>query len=179
MIIHLETPRLILREVTVDDANGFYELDSDPEVHRYLGNKTVTTLQQCHDTISFLQKQYIENGIGRWAVVEKESGEFIGWSGIKLVTETFNNHINYYDLGYRLIRRFWGKGYASESAYATRDYAFEKLGVKELFAAAHTGNVPSNKIILKCGFKPGIPTEYEGEPVNWYSLKQSEWESIR
>lgn len=179
MIIHLETPRLILREVTIDDAPGFYELDSDPEVHRYLGNKTINSLQECYDTIAFLQKQYKEYGIGRWAVVEKESGEFIGWSGIKFVTETFNNHINYYDLGYRLIRRFWGKGYASESAFATRDYAFSKLGVNELFGAAHFSNAASNKILIKCGFTPGIPTDYEGEPVNWYSLKRSEWESMR
>lgn len=59
--------------------------------------------------IDSIRRQYIENGIGRWAVIDKESNNFVGWSGLKLITAKINNHQNFYDLGYRLIKRYWGR----------------------------------------------------------------------
>lgn len=70
-MIKAETERLILRELVVMDATDIFEMDSDPEVHLYLGNNPITTLQQAEDGIQYINKQYTENGIGRWAVVEK------------------------------------------------------------------------------------------------------------
>ena len=56
-----------------------------------------------------IRQQYIDNGIDRWAIINKETNDFIGWTGLKFVTETTNNHINFYDLGYRLIEKYWAK----------------------------------------------------------------------
>ena len=113
MKIFAETERLILREILPTDVEGMYELDSDPEVHKYLGNKPVTSREQTVDVIHFIRQQYVDNGIGRCAIIDKKSNEFIGWTGLKLVTYKTNHHTNYYDLDYRLIKKYWGKGIAT------------------------------------------------------------------
>ena len=73
MKIFAETDRLILREILPTDIDGMYELDSDPEVHRYLGNQPVTNKDQVVEVINFIRQQYIDNGIGRWAIIDKKT----------------------------------------------------------------------------------------------------------
>ena len=171
MQIYVETPRLILREMVESDVDGFFELASDPEVHRFLGNHTVKSKEECIAVIKYVRQQYVDFGIGRWAVIEKQSGSFMGWSGIKFVTEEVNGHKNYYDLGYRFIRKYWGKGYATESAAVCVKYAFDKLRLHQLFAAAHTENVLSNRILVKLGFKKESIFVYDQSFHNWYVIE--------
>ena len=113
MKYNLETDRLIIREIREADLDGIFELDSSTEVHKYLGNKPIKTKEEAKNTIQFIREQYIERGIGRFAVIEKKSGEFIGWSGFKLnrgKKETLNGFDNFIDIGYRLIPKYWKKG---------------------------------------------------------------------
>jgi RimJ/RimL family protein N-acetyltransferase len=107
MQIFVETNRLTLRELMPSDETGMFELDADAEVHRYLGNKPISTMDEVRQVIALIRDQYVQNGIGRWAVIEKATGHFMGWSGLKLVKELINGHINYYDLGYRLMKKHW------------------------------------------------------------------------
>ncbi|MBZ4190309.1 GNAT family N-acetyltransferase [Niabella sp. 3A5MI-3] len=79
-----------------------------------------------------------------------------------------NGHRNYYDIGYRLRRDFWGKGYAAVSAAACLRYGFEQLGFQEVFAMAHVENTASNKILRRIGMKAAAPFELEGMPHFWY-----------
>lgn len=108
MEIFTETERLILREIVPADRDGLFAIDSDPDVNIYLGRKPVETIEQIDDIIAFIRKQYVDIGIGRWAMIEKGTNNFIGWCGLKLVKELTNKHINYYDLGYRLNKKYWG-----------------------------------------------------------------------
>lgn len=172
MKIFVETERLLLREITPADAQGFYDLDSDPAVVKYLGNQPATDIQQCRDTIEWVRKQYRENGIGRWAIVEKESNQFVGWTGLKYVKETVNNHTNFYDVGYRLIKKFWGKGYATESGFASLQYGFEQLKLKEIYAAADVNNLASRNVLEKLRLKQLEKFEYYGRPHLWYKIGQ-------
>lgn len=94
MKIFAETERLILREILPTDIEGLFELDSDPEVHKYLGNKPVKDKKQIAEIINFIRQQYIDNGIGRWAIIDKETNHFMGWTGLKFVTEEINKHKN-------------------------------------------------------------------------------------
>jgi [ribosomal protein S5]-alanine N-acetyltransferase len=165
------TDRLILREIVAEDVEDFFEMDKDPAVHRYLGNKPVESREQMVEVIEFIRSQYAENGIGRWAVVEKDNKQFIGWAGLKLVKETLNHHQDYYDLGYRLNRNYWGKGYATEAARASLHYGLETMKLKEIFAAAHVDNVASNRILSGLGFVLQNTFYFDEELNNWYSIQ--------
>lgn len=170
MNIKLETERLILRPVEMRDVEGMFLLDSNPNVHTFLGNKPVKKIEESIGYIKNLQNQYQENGIARFAVIHKESGEFLGWSGIKFITEEENNHINFYEIGYRFREEFWGKGFAYESAKAWYDYAFNELKVETLYASAHIDNLASRKVLEKIGLKLKNEFTWNDEvPCVWYA----------
>lgn len=168
MKIFLETERFYLREMMAEDARGLYLMDSDPEVHKYLGNNPVKDLETC---VAVVRKQYEENGIGRWSVVSKDSHEFVGWCGMKLNKEPRNGYDIYYDIGYRLQRRHWGKGIGKECAMACLEYALKEMKLKEIHAAAHSENLASNKILRGIGLVFQNQFTDEGELWNWYTLK--------
>lgn len=167
----IETERLILRELIPSDDAGMFELDSNPEVHRFLGKKPVQHIEESRLMIQNLRKQYAENGIGRWAVILKETNEFIGWSGIKLITDSINSHQNFYEIGYRFIPKYWGKGYATEAGLAFVDFAFNEIKADALYAYADSGNLGSRHILEKIGMRYVNSFEYEGEEHVWYGLK--------
>jgi RimJ/RimL family protein N-acetyltransferase len=174
MKIHIETERLLLRELKLTDLEGMFALDSDPEVHKYLGNKPVKTIEESLKIIESVLKQYKERGIGRFAVIEKASGDFVGWSGIRLNTEyNMNGYTKYYDVGYRLIKRFWGKGYATESGKASVEYAFNTLKLPELFATTELENQASHNALLKIGLHYVEDFYFEQEQINlrWYKME--------
>ena len=179
MGIYIETPRLYIREMLPEDAEGMFEMDSDPEVHRYVGNRPIKTIDESADVIEFVRKQYIDNGVGRWAVIEKETNKFVGWTGFKLILEMNNGHINHYDFGYRFMQRAWGKGYASESGYAALHYGIEKCGFSPVYAMTDVNNGVSRHILEKLGFrfkeifKFDEPTQWRDEAnpwATWYEL---------
>jgi len=167
MKIFAETPRLLLRELLPTDDAGMFELDSDPEVHRYLGNRPVQTLKQSQESIAFVRQQHVGNGIGRWAVELKETGEFLGWAGLKLMREPLNGHVDYYDVGYRLIRRYWGQGLATEAARASVAYGFEVLRQPVLYAMADMENLASRAVLKKAGLRHVGVFEHEGVLSAW------------
>jgi len=173
MNLILETDRLILREFQLYDAEAFFAMDSNPNVHQYLWNKPVQKIEETFEVIEFVRKQYIENGIGRFAMISKETNEFIGWAGLKFNTEMVNNKVNFYDIGYRLDEKFWGKGYASEASFAWLNYAFETMKIKTLEAAAHSDNVASNRILQKIGMQMTETYLEDGVSWNWYVIENS------
>jgi len=173
MNIFAETERLILREIMPTDIEGMFELDSDPIVHKYLGNKPVKTKKEVEKVIEFIRQQYKERGIGRWAAIEKSSGDFIGWSGLKLNTgekDSLNGKQNFYDIGYRFIPRYWGKGYATESALVALDYGFKVKQYETIAGIALIDNIGSNKVLRKIGLNHIEDFVYENTKASWYEL---------
>lgn len=173
MEIFAETERLILREIVLTDQNGLFAIDSDPDVNTYLGNKPVQTIVQSIDIIKFIRKQYTDNGIGRWAMIEKNTNNFIGWAGLKLVKEPTNNHCDYYDLGYRLNKSYWGKGFATEAAEASVNYGFNKLKLNEIYAMAHSKNKASRNVIEKVGLTYIETFEFDKTSHDWFKTSKS------
>lgn len=174
MTIFAETDRLILREIIPIDAKGMFELDSDPEVHRFLGNKPLNTINESREIIDFIRQQYRDFGIGRWAVIEKHTGDFIGWAGLKFINEEVNHQIGYYDLGYRFIKRYWGKGYATEASIAARDYGFIQLQLNEIFGMTDINNHASKSVLEKTGLKFIEDFDLRGEPHSWFKIRKGE-----
>ncbi len=167
----IETERLLLRELLLSDVDVMFELDSNPNVHLFVGNNPVKNIEQSVEYIHFVQKQYKDFGTGRWAVILKETNEFLGWSGIKFITDEINGHTNFYEIGYRFIEKHWGKGYATEAGKAFVDYAFNEMKVDALYAYADAGNENSRKILEKLGLRYVNSFEYEGEIEVWYEIK--------
>jgi len=177
MDIHIETDRLIIRALTENDLDDMFILDSDPEVHKYLGNKPITHKEEALKYIKDVNKQYKERGIGRWAVELKETGDFIGWTGLRLYTDyTFNNLTNFHDIGYRLRREFWGKGYATEASIACLQYAWNVLKLDKVYGITEKGNEGSHRVLLKIGLTYLEDFYYEPEDMmlRWYSISKSE-----
>lgn len=94
-MFYIETERLILRDLLPDDDIAMFELDSNAEVHKYLGGQPIKMIDQAREVIAGIRTQYQDNGIGHWAVIEKLSNKFIGWSGLKYIRTPENNRINF------------------------------------------------------------------------------------
>ena len=170
MTIQFESDHLLYRPIAISDAEALFELDSNPNVHQYLGNHPVTSIDEVYGYIGSIQQQYIDNGIGRFAVVLKATNEVIGWAGLKFITEPENNHVNFYDLGYRLQEKHWRKGYALEAAKAWLDYGFNQMNIQTMYASAHVDNVGSNTILQRIGMQQTSQFYYENLLCNWYEM---------
>ena len=168
MNIRIETERLILRPFLENDVERLFLLDSNSEVMKYVGVKPLTKKEQSVEVIKMIQKQYAENGVGRLAVIEKESNLLIGWSFLKYLTEEINGIKNVYDLGYRFLPEFWGKGYATESAKASIEYGFNMMNLDKICAHAHSENEDSNHTLKKLGFVEKGTFEEPDGTCFWY-----------
>ncbi|TGE24716.1 N-acetyltransferase [Hymenobacter aquaticus] len=176
----LTTPRLLLREMQPADAPGILALDSDPEVLRYVPGPLMQTLEEAAKVVQYVRQQYAQNGVGRWAVVRPDTGEFIGWCGIKLMNDhVVNGRTNYHDIGYRLLRRHWGQGYATEAAQASLRYAFDVLRLPEIHATAMQANVASCRILERLGLEKQGEFVQDNAPWNWYTLVNPDMPSGR
>jgi ribosomal-protein-alanine N-acetyltransferase len=173
--IFTETDRIILREIVPEDAAAMFEMDSDSEVHVYLGKSPIQTMEQAVEQINYIRQQYLDYGIGRWAVVDKRTNLFVGWGGLKFRTDVVNGITNFHDVGYRLLKKFWGQGFATESAKATLKYAFEQLNLKAVYALANVENKASINALLKSGLKIKTRLEHEGILCDWFEIKREEW----
>lgn len=175
-IFQIETKHLILRHLKPSDVEGMFELDSNPIVHKYLGNNPVTTIEQSKKDIEFNLKQHKERGIARWATIEKSSGDFIGWSGLRLNSDlTYNNKTNFYDVGYRFIPRYWGKGYATESSIAALDYGFNTMNLELINGISEIENIASSKVLQKIGLRFINKFKIDAIEAYWYELKKEDY----
>jgi len=144
----LETERLLLRWFTLDDVDVFYELGTNPQVIRYLGNQPLASLDVAREALAAAPlKDYATYGYGRFACVWKQTGRVVGFCGPKFLPDTRD-----VDLGYRFLPNFWGMGLATESALAVIDYARRQLGVLRLVGWVHSDNVASARVLTKLGF---------------------------
>lgn len=143
----ITTDRLILREITLEDAQRIFDLNADPEVVRYTSDPAFKNVDEVRELIkNNIQYQYRTYGIGRWAVIEKETGLFTGWCGLK-----FREGQEEIDLGYRFMKKFWGKGYATEAGKACLDFGFNIKKLERIIGCAMRDNVASIHVLKKCG----------------------------
>ncbi|WP_040282396.1 GNAT family N-acetyltransferase [Psychroserpens damuponensis] len=141
----LETNRLILRELHINDAQHFYNLNLNQNVIKYTGNSAFKNIQEAKEFLENYQ-DYKLNGYGRWAVIQKETNEFIGWCGLK-----FGEIENETDIGFRFFEKEWNKGFATESAKACINYGFKHLNLKRIIGRAMKENFGSIKVLEKIG----------------------------
>lgn len=163
----LTTQRLTLRQLTPEDAEHCYLLNADPEVIRYTGDDAFTDVEAARNFLEGYD-HYEKYGFGRWAVIRKEDGAFLGWCGLKYTPET-----DEYDIGFRFFKKYWNQGYATEAALACLDYGFEKLGLKTIIGRAMKANTASVKVLDKIGMVYWKPMDFHGGEGVVYSAKES------
>ncbi len=175
MIFHIETERLILREFRKEDAPGLLRLNSNPEVIKYLHLEPMKNIAEAIKEVKWVTDQYPKNKIGRWIMLEKSTGKFIGWSGLKLEDMEMNGQRNFYDVGYRMLPEFWGKGYATESAIAAVKYGFEEMKLEKINAAAHGENLASRRVLIKSGFRELNTFQIFDFEAYWFEITREEY----
>ena len=146
MNVIIETDRLLLREFTMNDAKLVYNLNKDPEVTRFTGDPVRDTEHAGLILAKTILPQYALYNHGRWAVHTKRDMQFQGWCGLKARPER-----DEIDLGYRFMRSAWGKGFATEAAWASLRHGFDKLGLPRIVGRAMPGNIASLRVLEKCG----------------------------
>jgi len=165
MNVVIETERLLLRTFSERDAPLIYELNLDPDVTRYTHDPVKDLAHAAEILEKTIIPQYALYNHGRWAVHLKPTLDFLGWCGLKYRTE-----LNEIDLGYRFKKEFWGKGFATEAAYASIKYGFEKIGLQRIVGRAEIDNIGSWKVLEKCGMAYVGNEEVDGYPVKTYEL---------
>jgi RimJ/RimL family protein N-acetyltransferase len=181
----LETPRLAMRQFTENDTDNLFNLNSDPEVMRYLTAGRPTPREEIRDLIiPFLLAAYQRlDRLGTWAAESTATGEFLGWFHFR---PGLDNDITNAHLGYRLRRSAWNKGYATEGSRALIRMGFTDLSVERVFAHTMTVHTASRHVMEKCGLTPVRITSYEGtDPIEGaehgeveYALTKPEWEAL-
>ena len=158
-MVILETDRLILRHFHILDAEAMGYVFGDAEVMRF--GPGVQTAQWIHDwLVGCLENYYQKWGFGPWAVVEKNSGQAIGYCGLFYFPDVGGQPA--VEIGYRLARSVWGQGYATEAVLAVRDYGFNVLGLPRLIAMIDPANAASIRVAAKAGMRYEKDVMFEG-----------------
>jgi RimJ/RimL family protein N-acetyltransferase len=149
--IFLETKRMYLREFQAGDAQLLFELDSDPEVMRFITKGHPTPLEKIQNEIIpiFLNFYRQSPPQGFWAAHLREGGEFVGWFHLrpgKLIGGEM-------ELGYRLRRSIWGRGLATEGSIALLEKGFNEFGYAKISAHTMADNLKSRRVMEKAGLK--------------------------
>ncbi len=147
-MIYIETPRLVLRDWEKSDLEAFRRLNADQKVMKYFP-KTLTA-QETDTFYEAINKEFQEYKFGLYAVEVKENKEFIGFIGFHRATfdADFTPCI---EIGWRLKKEAWGKGYATEGAKACLEYGFKELGFEEIYSFTAKINIPSQNVMKKIG----------------------------
>ncbi|MEP3246029.1 MAG: GNAT family N-acetyltransferase [Sneathiella sp.] len=176
----IQTGRLILRPWQEQDYTPFVSLNADPAVMEYFPSRL--SERESHAMADKIKKLITQKGWGFWAAEEKESGKFIGFVGLNAPAYDlpFNPCV---EIGWRLAKDTWGKGYATEAARASLQFAFENLDLDEVVSFTTITNLRSRAVMERLGFANSgedfdHPLLEEGHPLQkhvLYKLSQKEW----
>lgn len=165
----IETERLELRKLSLEDSNFIFELLNDPDWIKYIGNRNINNDEDAQNYISNrLLKGYEQYGFGFYLVKEKDSNSSIGLCG--LIKRDFLEKV---DLGFAFLPKYREKGYAYESASAIMKYAKENFGLNTLLAITSLNNTNSINLLEKLGFKfeKTIKMPNENEELNLFKFR--------
>lgn len=180
-ILQLESARLVLRQWRDEDLPEFAAMSADPQVMRYF--PALLTRLESAALIGRVRGHFNEYGFGLWALERKDTGAFIGFTGL--------SHVNFeapftpaVEIGWRLARRHWGLGFASEAAWTSLRVAFGQLGLEEVVSFTAQCNLPSEKVMQAIGMQrdprgdfdhPRLPVGHELQRHVLYRIDRDEW----
>jgi ribosomal-protein-alanine N-acetyltransferase len=177
----LKTDRLVLRRWRPEDREPFAEMNADPDVMEYF--VAPMTRRESDAFVDRIEADLTDRGFGLWAVEELSTGRFIGFTG--LIYQTFEASFTpAFEIGYRLAKHAWGRGYATEAAKEAVRYGFEQAALPEIVSMTAVGNVRSQAVMRKLGMThdpaddfdhPRVP---DGHPIQrhvLYRMTAEQW----
>ena len=192
MQVFAETQRLVLRRFTMADVDNLAGLDADPDVMNFITGGIPTPRDEIKTEVlpAFLAYYERFDGYGFWAAIEKPAGEFLGWFHFR---PREGGSLDEAELGYRLRKSAWGKGYATEGSRALIRKGFTEFGVQRVVAEAMAVNLASRRVMEKAGltlvrsFHQPWPYPIEGDELGdveygdelgdvEYGLDKADWE---
>jgi [ribosomal protein S5]-alanine N-acetyltransferase len=141
----LETGRMVLRRMETPDVDNLMGIFSDPVAMSYY--PATKSRQEAEEWVRWTLGSYRDHGFGQWVAILKSSGEFVGQCGLTVQEVEGEEEV---EIGYLFLRRFWGRGLATEAARAVRDHGFA-LGYRRLISIMDPANLPSRRVAEKTG----------------------------
>ncbi|MFT5919776.1 MAG: RimJ/RimL family protein N-acetyltransferase [Granulosicoccus sp.] len=168
--VFLQTERVVLKEMTMDQVDHLVELDSDPEVMHFITDGEPRPREHHLAAIPKLLKYAEENpGLGLWTAYQKDTKEFMGWYILKHLLETGE-----VEIGFRLRKKFWGHGYSTEVSKAIVNHGFVAVGLNRIIAITRPDNLASQAVIKKIGLKEEGTGMFYGIHCLYFGLNRSD-----
>lgn len=165
-----KTHRLYVRPFTADDLDNVFKVNSNPEVMKYIGpvQDREGAQKYLNDAIEYYDR---DPGFGKFAIHLRKTGDFIGWVVLKNLDQT-----DIKEVGYRLLAKYWGKGYGSEIAEGALEYGFWEKDLDKIAAVTKPLNIKSIKIIESLNFRFKRVATFYGYELRYYILRKDQWE---
>ena len=181
-IIEFSTERLRLRQWAAQDREPFAAMNADPEVMKYFAS--VEIRERSFRAIDIWQSELEERGWSNWAVEHVESRAFIGFVGLSVPRRALP-FMPCVEVGWRLARSYWGKGFATEAAKGSLRVAFERLNLDEVVSFTSLINRPSRAVMDRIGMAntgedfdhPALPEGSELRRHCLYKITRAQWRS--
>lgn len=170
----IETERLLLRQWRADDREPFARMSADPEVMAHFPGTLVRA--EADRIVDVVEAEIATHGYGFWALESRTTGDFLGFTGIRAPRDAlpFSPCI---EVGWRLARDSWGKGYATEAARAALDFGFTRLGLPEIVSFTAVRNERSRRVMQRLGMiergefdHPALPADSPLRRHVWFSI---------
>ena len=169
----LESPRLYTRFLTMEDVPQWAEFFMDPKAIEFLGSHIKETYEESARIWIDRQLQRYKTGLyGHQALIDKQTGEFVGMTGV--ITQDVDGR-EQLEVGYHILSKYWGKGYAPEAARMFINYAFDELRRDSIISVIVAGNTKSERVAEKNGLWRDKQTEWKGYNVNIFRMNKDRW----
>jgi ribosomal-protein-alanine N-acetyltransferase len=165
----LETVRLILRPLTMDDVEDLAEIYADPEVMRYF--EGTRSLEETRERLAGSIEEYARTGVDFMATIHKEDGRFIGRCG--LLWQVIDG-LQEVEVAYMLARPYWGRGLGTEAAVALKEHGFRDFGFKRLISIIDPDNIASIRVAEKNGMRYEKEIDFHGHRCSLYAVYRPE-----
>jgi RimJ/RimL family protein N-acetyltransferase len=179
MTTTLQTERLSLRGAwRDDDLDALAAMNADPEVMRYIFDGSVRDRADSAASLDRMMQTWAQRGFGLFAVELRGGGELIGWAGLA-VPDFLPEVMPAVEIGWRLDRRFWGHGYATEAAAAALRFGFADRGLDRIISIRHVDNERSARVMDKIGLRYEFSTVVPapGQPVAVHAIGREQYRS--
>ena len=166
----IETERLYFRKFELDDLPQLIEQRSDPDVYRYLGGTRMQNPEALAKRIRFYIECCETYGFGTCPMFWKETDEMIGTAGLQPLEDTGE-----IEVGYSVIKPFWGRGIGTEAAKGWMKFGFDHFGLERIVAVAVQENIASRRIMEKLGMRYEKTESHYGEDCAFYAVSKEDF----